>query len=279
MHRILLIGATGRTGRQVLAQLPATGVEVRALVRNPDIAGLAPHVRMFRGDLTAPKTLDASLDGIDTVFLVWTAPPDTIAPAIQRIVKHARRIVFLSAPIKTQHPFVQQPNELRKVPEQIERLIEASPLEWTFLRPGMFSANCLWWWAPQIRAGADVIRWPYLDVPTAPIDERDIAAIAVRALCDDGHAGAEYVLTGPESLTQSDQISTIAQVIGRPLRIEEMSPQEARDELPGFEHLLDAWAAAAGHPAFMTTTFREITGTEPRTFREWAVDHAAQFRV
>ena len=97
----------------------------------------------------------------------------------------------------------------------------------------MFAANALCWWAPQIRAGGDVVRWPHLAAPTAPIDERDIAAVAVRALCEDGHAGAEYVLTGPQSLSQFEQISTIGGVIGRSLRIEEMSPDEARRELLG----------------------------------------------
>ena len=75
------------------------------------------------------------------------------------------------------------------------------------------------------------MRWPYLDVPTAPIDPRDIAAIGVRALCENGHAGAEYVLTGPESLTQREQISIVGSVLGRSLRIEEMTPDEARKEL------------------------------------------------
>ena len=168
--------------------------------------------------------------------------------------------------------------------EQIERLIETSGLQWTFLRPGMFAANALRWWAPQIRAG-DVVRWPYLAAPTAPIDERDIAAVAVRALCEDGHAGAEYVLTGPQSLTQFEQMSTIGRVIGRSLRIEEMSPDEARRELLPFmpalvvNMLLDAWAAAIGQPAFVTSTVAEITGAPARTFRDWATDHAAEFRA
>ena len=218
MNRILIIGATGRVGRQVVSQLPATGVRVRALARNPQTAGLPPHVDVVRGDLTLPETLDACLDGIDAVFLVWTAPPATVAPALERIAKHARRIVFLSAPLKTAHPLFQQPNPLRALGEQIERLIETSGHQWTFLRPGMIAANALWWWAPQIRAG-DVVRWPHLDAPTAPIDERDIAAVAVRALCEDGHAGAEYVLTGPQSLSQFEQISTIGGVMGRSLRI------------------------------------------------------------
>jgi uncharacterized protein YbjT (DUF2867 family) len=282
MNRILVIGATGRAGRQLLSQLPATGVRVRALARNPQTDGLPPHVDVVRGDLTLPETLDECLDGIDAVFLVWTAPPATVAPALERIAKHARRIVFLSSPYKTAHPFFQQPNPIRALHAEIERLIEASGLEWTFLRPGMFSSNALFWWAPQIRAG-DVVRWPYLEAPTAPIDERDIAAVAVRALCEDGHAGAEYVLTGPRSLSQFEQISTIGGVIGRSLRIEEMSPEEALREplalMPAFvvNMLLDAWAAAIGQPALVTSTVAEITGAPARTFRDWAADHAAEF--
>jgi uncharacterized protein YbjT (DUF2867 family) len=140
------------------------------------------------------------------------------------------------------------------------------------------------WCAPQIRAGGDVVRWPYLAAPTAPIEERDIAAVAVRALCEEGHAGAEYVLTGPQSLSQSEQIATIGSSIGRALRLEEISPADARSELltlmPAVvvNMLLDAWAAAIGQPAFVTSTVAEVTGAPARPFRDWAADHAAEFR-
>jgi uncharacterized protein YbjT (DUF2867 family) len=286
MDRILIIGATGRAGRQVVSQLPATGMQVRALVRNPQAAGLPAHVEVVQGDLTLPETLDRCLDGVDAVFLVWTAPPDTIADVLERIAKHARRIVYLSAPFKTAHPFFRasQPNPSVALHAEIERLIETSGCQWTFLRPGMFAANALWWWASQIRAG-DVVRWPYLAAPTAPIDERDIAAVAVRALCEDGHDGADYVLTGSQSLSQFEQISTIGGVIGRSLRIEEMSPDETRREWLALwprsvvNMLLDSWAAAIGQPAFMTSTFAEIVGAPPRTFRAWATDHAADFQA
>jgi len=148
----------------------------------------------------------------------------------------------------------------------------------------MFAANALSWWAPQIRAG-DVVRWPHLTVPTAPIDERDIAAVAGRALCEDGHAGAEYVLTGPQSLTQFEQVSTIGRAIGRSLRLEEISPDEAQRELltigplPAVNMLLQAWAAAIGQPAHVTSTVAEITGTPPHTFFDWATDNSAEFRA
>jgi uncharacterized protein YbjT (DUF2867 family) len=167
--------------------------------------------------------------------------------------------------------------------EQIEQLIEASGLEWTFLRPGMLAANALGWWASQIRGG-DVVRWPYVEVPTAPIHERDIAAVAVRALCENGHAGAEYVLTGPQSLTHAMQVSIIGRAIGRSLEIEEISPDQWRREcLPYWpatvvNMLLDAWAAAVGQPAFVTSTVAELTGLPARTFLDWATDHAAEFR-
>jgi uncharacterized protein YbjT (DUF2867 family) len=284
MSRILIIGATGTVGRQLASQLAKTGAKVRALVREPDTARLPAEIEVMSGDLTVPETLDRSLNDVGAVFLVWTAPSMAIAPAVERIAKHAQRVVFLSAPLKTPHPFFQQPNPSRALAEQIELLIEGSGLQWTFLRPGLFAANALRWWGPQIRAG-DTVRWPYLSAPTAPIDERDIAAVAVRALCDGGHGGAEYVLTGPQSLTQFEQIATIGRAIGRKLRVEEMSPEEARREwLPAWpvsvvNMLLDAWAAAICHPALITSTFQEITGSMPRTFLDWAMDHADEFRA
>ena len=284
MNPILVIGGTGTVGRQVVSQLLERGVRVRALARNPAAAGLPPQVDVVGGDLTAPETLDGCLDGIHAVFLVWTAPPAAVAAALQRILVRAPRIVYLSAPIKTAHPFFQQPNPLRAVVERIEGLIETSGRQWTFLRPGMFAANALGWWAPQMRAG-DVVRWPHLAAPTAPIDERDIAAVAVRALCDEGHAAAEYVLTGPQSLSQSEQVSIIGRAIGRSLKAVEISPEEARRELltigplPAVNMLLAAWAAAVGQPAHVTSTVSEITGSPPHSFLDWATENAAGFRA
>jgi uncharacterized protein YbjT (DUF2867 family) len=291
MSPILVIGSTGHVGSQIVAQLVDNGVPVRAMTRNPGAARLPAQVQLVGGELTSPETLEPALNGVDSVFLVWTAPPAAFPEVLERIARRARRIVYLSAPLKTPHPFFQQPNATRVVAERIERSIEGSGLEWTFLRPGMFACNAPHWWGQQLRAG-DLVRWPYLDVPTAPIDPRDIAAIGVRALCEDGHAGAEYVLTGPESLTQREQISIVGSVLGRRLRIEEMTADEARKELVGvmdwgmvpatsvaavIEKLLSAWCAAAGLPAFVSTTFAEITGTRPRTFRQWVGDHAGDF--
>lgn len=282
--RVLVIGATGRIGGEVVARLPGAGVRVRALVRNPPAADLPPVVEVAQGDLTRPETLEKCLDGVDAVFLVWTAPPAAVGPALERITARAKRVVFLSSPYKTLHPFFQQPNPGRLLHAEIERRIEDSGCAWTFLRPGMFAANALGWWAPRIRAGEGTVRWPYAAAPTAPIDGRDVASAAVRALCEAGHDRAEYVLTGPRSLSQSEQVAIIGDAIGRPLRLEEISPEDARTELGGLfpppvmTMLFDAWAAALGQPAFVTSTVAELTGSPARAFGEWAADHAAAFR-
>jgi uncharacterized protein YbjT (DUF2867 family) len=261
--------------------LTATGASVRALARNPERTVFPKTVEVVRGDLTQPETLDRCLEGIETVFLVWTAPPAAVGAALERITSQARRIVFLSSPHKTLHPLFQgaQPNPLSVLHKQIEQIIETSRSEWTFLRPGMFAANALSWWAPQIRAARGAIRWPYLAAPTAPIHEHDIAAVAVRALTEDGHAGAEYVMTGPESLSQREQIAALC----GSLFIEEITPDQAREELlpimPLFavNLLLAAWSAAAGQPALVTSTVQDITGRAPRTFSNWVADHAGAF--
>jgi uncharacterized protein YbjT (DUF2867 family) len=281
MKRILVTGAIGRVGRRVVSQLLDTGVEVRAMTRNPESAGL-PGVEVVRGDLTAPETLVSCLEGVDAVFLVWTVPRNTAAAALDQITKRPRRIVFLSSPHQTPHPLFQQPNPLATLHAAIERLINHMVREWTFLRPGMFAANARSWWAPQIRAG-NVVRWPYGDAPTAPIHEDDIAAVAVKALIENGHERAEYVLTGPESLSQREQVKIIGEVIGKHIRFEELAPEDARRELPfpapAIDMLLAAWAAAIGQPALVTSTFSDVTGRSARTFRDWVTDNIAAFNA
>jgi uncharacterized protein YbjT (DUF2867 family) len=284
MKRVLVTGATGQIGREVVAQLGANGCRIRALTRNPQSAGLSDQVEVARGDLTDPDTLDAALEDVDAVFLLWVAPFAAAPAAIDRIASRAGRIVFLSSPHRSPHPFFAQPNPLKGVHAGIEHLIESSGREWTFLRPGIFAINCRNWWAPQIAAG-DVVRWFHADAATAPIHERDIAATAVRALCDDGHAGREYVLTGPASLTQREQVQMIGEAIGRPLHLEDVAPDAARRELlaawpPAIaDMLLNAYGAAVGIPALVTSTVADVTRTPARSFRDWAVDHAAEFQA
>ncbi|HEY1308571.1 MAG TPA: NAD(P)H-binding protein [Vicinamibacterales bacterium] len=282
MTRVLVTGATGHIGSEVVSQLRGTGCRVRAMSRKPRSASLPADVDIVHGDLTAPDTLDGCVNGIDSVFLVWTAPLAAAAPAIERIAAHVRQIVLLTSPHRAPHPFFQQPNAMRLVHAGVEQLIEASGVRWTFLRPGPFAINCRNWWAPQIRNG-DAVRWFYADAATAPVHERDIAAVAVRSLLDEAH-GNEYVLTGPASLTQREQVQIIGDAIGRRLRFEELPRESAREQMlamrfppPIADMLLDAYAAAVGRRAFVTSAVLDITGTPARSFHEWVNDHAGDF--
>ena len=280
---VLVTGATGRVGRVVVDLLIDAGVPVRALTHRSEAAATLPaNVEVVTGDLTVPESLDAALRGVSAVFLVWTVPPTTVPAVVERLATYARRVVFLSSPHQTPHPFFQQPNPMAVLHADIERLIAASGLESTIIRPGMFASNALFWWASAIRADG-VVRWPYGAAETAPVDDRDVAAVVARTLSQDGHVGGDYVLTGPESLSQAEQVRIIGDVLGRPITFQELSPDEFRSETEGtwpppvVDMLLAAWGATMGTPAFLTSTVSNILGSAPRSFRQWVADNATAF--
>lgn len=276
-RQILVTGATGKVGRHVVRQLLRSGTAtVRALARDPEAAELPAGVEVVRGDLAVPATLDDALRGVDAVFLLWPFMTADGAPeVIDAIARHADRVVYLSATSADDGFW-----------GQIEKLIEKTRLEWTFLRPGGFMSNTLLW-ADQIRGG--VVRWPYGAMARPLIDEADIAAVAVRALTADGtgngHAGKTYVLTGPERVSQVQQVQIIGEAIGRPVRWEEITPADARERLVAAwgnasfaDHALAAWAAMIEAPESVTTTVEQLTGRAAGSFRDWARNHADAFR-
>ncbi|MBQ1093654.1 NAD(P)H-binding protein [Streptomyces sp. B93] len=280
---MLVTGATGRIGRLVIDQLLDAGVPVRALTRRAETAATLPtKVEVFTGDLTVPESLDPALNGAGAVFLVWTAPPQTAAAVVERLADRVRRVVFLSSPHQTPHPFFQQPNPMAVLHAGIERLIAATGIEATIIRPGMFSSNSLAWWGPAVRT-REAVRWPYGAAEWAPVDDRDVAAVAARTLWQEGYVGGDYVLTGPESLTQAAQVDVIGDTLGRRIPFEEVAPDEFRRLWEGtapssvVDMLLSAWRAAVGQPAHVTTAVADVLGTGPRTFRQWAADHATAF--
>ncbi|MEU9887006.1 NAD(P)H-binding protein [Sphaerisporangium sp. NPDC051011] len=277
---ILVTGATGNVGREVVDQLLAAGHDVRALTRDPGTARLPGGVEVAAGDLTLPETLPAALDGATAVFLF---PVPGSAPAFLKAAKDAgvRRVVLLSSMAVDDDAEVQS-NPIAAFHAVIEDAVAGSGLEWTFLRPGAFAANS-YQWAEQAKAG-DVVRVPFPGAVTAPIDEADIAAVGVRALTEDGHNGAKYALTGPEQLTQTDQVRIMGEVLGRPLRVEELPAEVARERMikhtPAeiVDTFLDMFAKLVGGEALVTGTVQQVTGRPARTYAEWAQTHANAFR-
>ncbi|QFU87601.1 NmrA family NAD(P)-binding protein [Amycolatopsis sp. YIM 10] len=262
---VLVTGATGNVGGALVPLLLAEGVRVRALVRKP-VTSLPDDVEQVVSDLTDPASIDAT--GVDAVFLVWPNFDTTLAPDV--VSRLGRRVVYLSAEGVPFHA-------------EVERAIERAVPEWTFLRPAGFATNTLTW-LDQIQAG-DVVRWPFAEARRSLIHEHDIAAVAARALLDDGHAGQKYYFTGPESITQAEQVRQIGEAIGRPLRFEELSVDAAREKLlargwdPAFATgALEAWGAMVTDPEPVNQEVERITGKAPRTFRQWAIDRADAFK-
>jgi uncharacterized protein YbjT (DUF2867 family) len=174
-------------------------------------------------------------------------------------------------------------NPIAQQHRAVELAIERSGIDWTFIRPGMFATNTLWWWQRSIR-DEGVVRSPYPDAQTAPVHEKDMAALAVTALTRPGHRRQAYTIYGPESLTLRRQVEHIGDALGRTIRLEVISVDEARTDLGrtipaiGVETFMRHWAARNGTPAQVSTIVEEVTGHPARTFAHWAVDHTGDFR-
>lgn len=276
---ILVTGATGHVGRVVAERLLEAGEHVRALTRRPATAGLPENAEVVAGDLTDADALPAGLfDGVDRMYLFPIAQTagDVLARAAAAGV---RRVVTLSALAAEMDG---GDNAIGDRHLTVERAVEAAGVEWTHLRPGPFAVNQLAW-APSIRAEG-VVRAPYPRAHQAPIHEADIAEVAVTALLEDGHAGAAYALSGPESLTQAERAAAIGAAIGREIRFEEQPPADARAAMtahlpgPAADMLLGYMASSVDKPAPILPAVQRVLGRPGRTFAQWAADHADDFR-
>jgi len=277
---ILVTGATGKVGRHLVTGLLAEGAAVRALTRGSHPA-LPAGTEIARWDPARPATLAAAVAGTTAVFINMTAVDGVIGELMTAaLLAGTGRAVMLSS-LTVQDNGV-QPYSIGAHHKAVEDQVRASGLAATFLRCGGFAANTLAW-APMIRAEG-VVRAPYADAATAPIAERDIAAAAVRALLDDGHAGARYVLTGRQSLTQAGQAQAIGAAIGRPVRFEELSPEQFRQAAVAYlpaaaaDDMLRYLAGYVGRTAQMSPDLEKITGQPATAFADWAAEHAASFR-
>jgi uncharacterized protein YbjT (DUF2867 family) len=275
---IVVTGGTGRVGAQIVAQLRERDLPVRVVSRRP--ARSPEGTEAARAELADPASLEPHLVGADALFLLWpfTSAELTaaLAPKLAEIAaRHVGRVVYLSA-----QPAGERPGSFWALAEQA---IEDAGVPWTFLRPTGFASNTLMW-ADQIQSG-DLVRWPFGAAARALIDERDIAAVAVRVLTEDGHAGSRYVLSGPAVLTQVEQLASIGQALGRDLTWEELPKAEAQHALaaawgdPGFAaSALDTWERFVTHPETVTSTVRDVTGAPARSFADWAAANAGAFR-
>ncbi|MET7334938.1 NAD(P)H-binding protein [Nonomuraea sp. NPDC005650] len=275
---ILVTGATGNTGSELVAALAQEGQRVRALVRDPQVVTLPPGVQPVTGDLNRPDSLADALIGVRGVFLL---PGYADMPGLLAHMRRAgvERVVLLSGGSAA---LADMSNAISRYMTLSERAVREAGVAWTFLRPRAFMSNALRW-LPQLRAG-DLVRVPFAGVAAAAIDPADIAAVAARALTGDGHEGRIYELTGPDSLLPADQVAVLAKVLGRDLRCEGLPDEEARAQMEAsmpaeyVDAFFSFYADGTLDESQVLPTVREVTGHPPRTFEQWAEAHAEAFR-
>jgi uncharacterized protein YbjT (DUF2867 family) len=275
---ILVTGATGQVGSEVVKQLVAGRRPVRALVRAPEPRGWPEGVGIAIGDLDRPESLEDALAGVRGVFLLGghRDMPGVLA-AIRR-AGVARVVLLSSRSVEGGDPA----NAVVEMWLTSEAAVKDAGVPWTILHPSGFMSNALRW-LPQLRAG-DRVRIPFAGVPIAAIDPEDIAAVAARAFDDERTVGRVLTLSGPEALLPAEQLRILGAELGRDLRAQPLSDAEARVELSGAfpPRFVDAFfgffAQGEFNDARVVPTVQELTGRAPRTFAAWAHAHAAAFR-
>ncbi|NKY48244.1 NAD(P)H-binding protein [Nocardia cerradoensis] len=275
----VVFGARGNVGRHVAAGLIAAGEKIRVTSRRPGDASFTPEVEVVAADLERPETFPAALDGARRVFL-YAKPAGIDGFVAAAEAAGVRQVVLLSSGAVLH---ADTGNPIARDHLAVESAIEKSGLPWTFIRPGMFATNTLWWWRTSIR-DEGVVRVPYPEARTAPIHEKDLASLAVTALTEPGHEGRAYPVYGPEAVTVREQVEQIGAALGRDIALEVISPERARIELGktmppvGVEAILGGWRAGTVTPPQISTVIADITGRPARTFAQWAADHRDDFR-
>jgi uncharacterized protein YbjT (DUF2867 family) len=275
---ILVTGATGNVGTELVRALANAGHAVRALTRGGNRSRLPAGVEGVVGDLNRPETLSAALAGVRGVFLLsgYQNMPGVLAEIRRAQVEH---VVLLSS---SSVPTGDMDNAVARYHILSEAAVRESGVPWTFLQPSSFMSNTLQW-VPQLRAG-DVVRAAFPQVRVATIDPYDVAAVAATSLSSAGHAGRSYLLTGPESLLPADRVHILANILGRDLRFEGQSDAEARAEMLSampaeyVDAFFSFFAEGKLDESQVRPTVQEITGRPPRTFEQWAIAHVEAFR-
>ncbi|MEV4370100.1 NAD(P)H-binding protein [Nonomuraea sp. NPDC049637] len=277
---IVVTGATGTVGGEVVRLLAGRGERVRAMTREPSKVAVPPEVEVVQGDFDDPGSLAAAARGADAVFLLsapgpWLARHDE-AMIVAARAAGVRKVVKLSAIGTGEEHGGAKVGGWHQAGEQALR---AGELDWTVLRPSSFASNALRW-VPQIRQGRPVPNTTGRG-RQGVVDPRDVAEVAVRALTSDEHGRSVLTLTGPELLSVPDMAEVLGETLGRPVETVDVPLEVYRTQLIAAG--MDAEFAdvavdgsrlvARDGNARLTPDVERVLGRPPRTFRAWAADH------
>jgi uncharacterized protein YbjT (DUF2867 family) len=279
---ILITGATGHIGKELIPLLIETGQSIRVLVRDErKVAHLDQRIECAIGDLNSLDSLVHAMCGVERVYLVTFEKQqdvNVIEAAKRAAVQH---IVKLSTLEAMEHKI-----QVGKWPYEREELIRASDLDWTFLRPGMFMSNSIEWWSDSIKGQGSVFFPGGKKGRVAPVDPRDIARVAALALTQSGRSGQAYELTGSQLFTIGEMVQVIAEVLGKPIQYVAIPPIAAKlfmlksgMDKPLVNGLMEMLASLRNNEgAIITDAVHRVTGKVPRTFEAWCREHIQAFQ-
>ncbi|HWN32847.1 MAG TPA: NAD(P)H-binding protein [Pseudonocardia sp.] len=275
---ILITGARGTVGSGLLRRLHGLGLDVRASSRHPEQLAVPAGVPVTTLDLARPDTFGPALAGVTDLFL-YAEPAGIDALLAAATAAGVERVVLLSSSAVTEPGAEHEP--LARHHLMVERALLASPLAGTLLRPGAFASNALGW-SHAIRAGG-AVEQAYPDAHIAPIHPEDIVDVAELALTEHNLDGRAVALAGPESLSFRDQVAVLAELLGRPIELHELTREQAVERMgrylpaPVVQSLLNYWSGALDGLAGAADSVQRITGRPGRTFRQWASQHLTAF--
>ena len=280
---ILVTGATGMAGTEVCAHLATLpDVEVRATLHSPEKRRLLPDsVHAVPFDTENPTTVDAALEGVDRLFLLTPGGPP--GPVATRVVLEAAKAHSLERIVKLSsldpHSQPQAPTDLWAI--ETETMVQDAGIPFTFLRPPWFNQNfTLGYFVPMVMQR--VLAMPFGDGVAGWVDTRDIATVVGKALLEDGHEGQIYTPTGPATISLTEIAAILSQVTGCEIPFQHLTDDQWVEAVLAAGRLeVDARATLAlisktrdGHATQVTDDVERITGEKPRSFEQFARDHA-----
>ena len=282
---ILVTGATGNNGQDLIRQLTAIGQRVRALVRKPAEAAKldGPNIEVAVGDFDQPESLEAALQGVEKAFL--------LTPAAERFVQWQKDFIQAAQRAKIKHlvkfsamgAHARSASELLKLHAETDEVLRHSGVPFTILQPNGFYQNMLSL-ANTIRAQGEFY-WPLKNASQSTVDIRDISAVAVKVFVSSGHEGKTYVITGPEALTYQEAAEKLSAVLGRKIQYVDVPISAAADGMrksgmpdwyvQAVSELLAYFATGA--VATVTDTVPRLLGRPATSFEQFVKDHRAAF--